>query len=145
MKEGLKMTLDMESQKQLSRKKRNVFKIVIIVIIALIILGAITSYLVYRAFKSRSTDKIDELKNEFAAKINPAKEKLQKLCPPGYDIEKLGKAFDEFTKAATENRVRYMVMLQELAPYLQVAIEDTQLTSNEADSLVILFEKAVKK
>ena len=128
----------------MTTKAKKIIKIIVIVLVLLLLGAAIAAYAIYRVAKSVIENKLDMVQDEFSKQIGPAREKLVKLCPPDYDKEKITKAFDEFTEAAQDNRVRIMTMMQEFAPYLQVALEDGKLTHPEADSVVILLRKCVK-
>ncbi|RKZ30658.1 hypothetical protein DRQ33_07695 [bacterium] len=124
---------------------KKIVTIIIVVVVALAIISAGVTYVIYRAAKKHVVGKMDEVKQELTKNLIPAREKLLQLCPENYDTTRLANAFDEYIGAIQADRLRMQTMQEELLPYLVAVIQDGKFTAQEADSLAILFEKSVRK
>ena len=118
-------------------------KRIILWILIFIVVVAITVFAGFKIFANKS-NKLKNLQSELAQKIAPAKDKLLRMCPQGYDTKRLSRAFDDYIEYARRGQVKVKYVQQNLVPYLLFAVQDGRLTSQEADSLTSLFEMAVK-
>ncbi|HDG67922.1 MAG TPA: hypothetical protein ENG11_02100 [candidate division Zixibacteria bacterium] len=121
------------------KTKRIILLLILVVLVAAIVAGAT----VYFSNKS-GRHKLKKIESELAKNIVPAREKLIKMCPSGYDTKKLERAFDRYIEYARRGQVKINYVKQNLVPYLISAVEDGKLSSREADSLAVLFKNAAR-
>ncbi len=114
-----------------------------LLILAALVAAIVAGATVYFSNKS-GRRKLKEIESELTENIAPAREKLIKMCPSGYDTKKLERAFDKYIEYARKGQVKINYVKQNLVPYLISAVEDGKLSSREADSLAVLFKNAAR-
>lgn len=113
---------------------------ILIAVLILLIIGAVASFVILRYVKKKATG---VLQSQFAELVEPAKKQFLEMLPKDYDKERARKAFDSFIGASQTGKLRVNTVINQLAPYLQTAMGDGMLKTEEADSVLKLMEKSI--
>ncbi len=113
-----------------------------IAIVVILVVGIVVGIILMKAVGKRVSSSVQK---KFARLISPARKRFMDMLPPGYDRERAANTFDRFIEASRKGRIRASMAVKELAPYLQEAVSDGNLTAQEADSVLKLMEKVIIK